>query len=251
MECFIWQQFSSNHSGSFTVVGKFTTDEEAAQAAEVLDQTLRQAAQWLFAQIDQMEETDGRALSKWATISPAEKELKEHYGINDDEPLYFIIASPTPTSWEQLLFVDALETYGDQNPQGYYELIKRMGGEAVIDWDMIDGWYMTKVRTVFSCTLPDASTAVDIEQELQKYGTDCMLEDDATYTIDNIDNVLYYDALVHTLEVNKETLHLTFAAHLSRMPKQIANIVNYLRQKQCTDIVYTVEEYHGYDDEDW
>jgi len=42
MKLFIWQQFASNHSGSYTVVGKFETPEAAQQATETLLEHLTQ-----------------------------------------------------------------------------------------------------------------------------------------------------------------------------------------------------------------
>ena len=37
----IWQQFSSNHSNDFTVVGKFAPENEAAKTAEMFNERPR------------------------------------------------------------------------------------------------------------------------------------------------------------------------------------------------------------------
>src|SRR5215467_11223655 len=46
MHILIWQQFSSNHSANFTVVGTFASSGEANKAAEALLVTLKTISDW-------------------------------------------------------------------------------------------------------------------------------------------------------------------------------------------------------------
>lgn len=92
MRVSIWQQFSSNHSGSFTVVGRFETEETAHEAANELGGVIRQIDEW-------HEDTANEAWYKQVAmndvppITPAEKDIQQKYAIE----------------WE----VQAVDWYGD------------------------------------------------------------------------------------------------------------------------------------------
>jgi hypothetical protein len=46
MKLSLWQQFSSNHSGSYTIVGAFDTPEVAQNAHRVIQQMMREIDTW-------------------------------------------------------------------------------------------------------------------------------------------------------------------------------------------------------------
>ncbi len=74
MKLSIWQQFSSNHSADFIVIGKFTTFQKAEEVAEIF---------WrMFAEI-----TDDRRQYKETpsiSLTPKEAEIKQKYNIQTE-----------------------------------------------------------------------------------------------------------------------------------------------------------------------
>lgn len=80
MKVSVWQQFSSNHSANFTVVGEF---ESPARAQAIADELLS-----ILTQIGQFWETlSPQEFNEWETridngdITPPEEILREQYGI--------------------------------------------------------------------------------------------------------------------------------------------------------------------------
>lgn len=60
MRISIWQQFSSNHSSGFTVVGEFATRSEAENAANKIREILYRLKDWHTAR-----RRDGRLVVEW------------------------------------------------------------------------------------------------------------------------------------------------------------------------------------------
>jgi hypothetical protein len=145
----IWQQFSSNHSGGFDIVGVFESAEAAAQAAAQLGEILRAIA---------------HARDEYAhyEASPTlvERMFSAEYGIewssysidwikmaSDNTPLNL-------TRLDQYLFISNLEidnTQLDSVPVG--ALIERLGGKALIGEEV--GMYSGDVIAFsITCTAP-------------------------------------------------------------------------------------------------
>src|SRR5579871_721435 len=72
MKVSIWQQFSSNHSGAYFVVGVFASDGEARRAENELKDILRTIDAWHRANPHAAENNDG-------TLFPPEREAAEKY----------------------------------------------------------------------------------------------------------------------------------------------------------------------------
>jgi hypothetical protein len=89
MRLTLWQQFSSNHSASFSVVGKFDTAEKAEQVAEELRGILHKILSW-------WQEHSFPAWGQSGAPSPIEIELSKQYnvqwcrhvGSESDEPTF-------------------------------------------------------------------------------------------------------------------------------------------------------------------
>src|SRR5579859_7611075 len=72
MRISIWQQFSSNHSASYTVVGEFQSVEAAQSAAETIRQIVKEAGDWTM---------KNRKLDV-KTPTPIEQEYARRYGFD-------------------------------------------------------------------------------------------------------------------------------------------------------------------------
>src|SRR5579863_2710451 len=78
MRISIWQQFSSNHSSDFTLVGEFRSVDDAQRAGDELRHILQTVVDWYVAhpEVDEARFTEGSCLP-----SPAEIEFAKQYGV--------------------------------------------------------------------------------------------------------------------------------------------------------------------------
>lgn len=74
MKLSIWQQFSSNHSADFVVIGKFTTLQKAEEVAEIFRR--------IFTEIT--EDRRKHIESGLETLTPREQEIKQQYQIQSE-----------------------------------------------------------------------------------------------------------------------------------------------------------------------
>src|SRR5687767_3760219 len=82
MKITLWQQFSSNHSASFTVVGKFPSAEAAQTAYTEIVHHLKQIKEW-------WEKLSTEEVDEWLAkvydhkvITPVEAALAQRYGVD-------------------------------------------------------------------------------------------------------------------------------------------------------------------------
>lgn len=242
MRVSIWQQFSSNHSAIFTVVGKFDSVERAKEIEALFTGILRNI---------------GLAVDH-STIppvpSPYEKELAEKYGIE----------WPHGIDW---VYFDHRD-----NNQFDYNYIHRFEDYVFVDWDTVSTWqgpsplkhlmakltdevhvycYMAGeedkiILTELKCKTPDSQTASDI------------CRDSITHFVDERDRDLirapweehveppYFDlecpvagTLGGKVEHHSESIHfveIPFYNTHHGLPALIA----YLMDKGCTEIEYSL-----------
>jgi hypothetical protein len=78
MKTSIWQQFSSNHSADFTLIGKFDTVEEAQAAAEIIRNFLTAVRDWYQENGD-----DHFDEAEYGPLTPPEKAFATQYDLSD------------------------------------------------------------------------------------------------------------------------------------------------------------------------
>jgi hypothetical protein len=153
MKCFIWQQFSSNHSSNFTVAGTFATPEEAAHAATTIRQFLETLYAWEMEHGD-----DGRRNN----ASP-QHEFARRYDISQYIDEQSSLIAEDVLQWERLVFVYDSNTW--DMPTAYYHLLERLGSvETVVGWDIEE-----HLRLWLACTAPDEATATHITDAVHAY----------------------------------------------------------------------------------
>src|SRR5688572_22745233 len=82
MKISIWQQFSSNHSSDFTVVGEFSSRVEAEHAADQIRSILKEITDWFDQHMDTPEMDEWLNNDNWMEEpSPIEKSIGDHYNI--------------------------------------------------------------------------------------------------------------------------------------------------------------------------
>src|SRR5690349_18626426 len=80
MRVTLWQQFSSNHSSHFTVVGEFPTPEAAQEAAQRLRAFFDEINAW-FEKPENVSLKERRDEGQLWAMSQPEREVSQQYGI--------------------------------------------------------------------------------------------------------------------------------------------------------------------------
>ena len=156
MKISLWQQFSSNHSADFTVVGVFQTIDEAKAAVTLLRDELVKIASWfedlankevISERIDRPDYTDRQLL-------PPEKELDAKYGTGftyapTDWLWYSDEADGAVVRFENIVFISnhltSFRTWSGKEP--FEKLMEAVGGTVGCDC------------MVVTCKVPSAETA--------------------------------------------------------------------------------------------
>jgi hypothetical protein len=149
MKCFIWQQFSSNHSTYFLVVGEFESVETAEAAAHTL--------QALLNRVEEQGHTP-QALHT-STTSPLEQAFFAQYQFDysPDEQI---------SRWERLVFVSQGEASQIHTP--YSQALQMLGCVSCgVEYrgDGNGGF----ISVWFTATAPDEATASQIADAVHAY----------------------------------------------------------------------------------
>ncbi len=111
MRISIWQQFASNHSNSFTVVGEFETVEAAQNAAEQLRQSLKPIIEWRMARAEEI----------WESFEPTpiEIEVGQKWGVEwliHHDWLEYEGSLNAIETFESYVIIGSGETWAGQEP---------------------------------------------------------------------------------------------------------------------------------------
>src|SRR5258707_909393 len=176
MRVSIWQQFSSNHSADFTVVGQFVSPERAEQVAEELRHILQTIGAWW----EQIGDWKAKAavdqqLRRKGDLTPPEKMFQAKYGVgwtsypgdNKSYPLdwaTFQGAAEGVQVYRNVVFVSPPgNTWAGAKP--FDAILKALGGGVASDVE--DDDFIELVVTI-SFTAPDEATAEAFAQRGSK-----------------------------------------------------------------------------------
>jgi hypothetical protein len=158
----LWQQFSSNHSGHFTVVGSFPSEAEAITAEEQFHTLFQAILAWKAIPENKASIEEQERISYSSSATPPEVDIAQKYSIEKpsqtidwldsdlDENLFRIGA-------DVLVNVE-FETW--QSPTLVQSLITALGG--ILKTQIRDHTYLTLHLT---CFFPDEASAQAILQE--------------------------------------------------------------------------------------
>jgi len=171
MRLSIWQQFSSNHSARFTVVGVFDTPEAAQKATDELNRLMKAIAQW-HTEPQYPERLEGRETGELPPPSDPELEFSQQHGIDWSD--YGIDWFWTDEAERSIIHVDTLVFINgpesDVGPGPADQLVEWLGGQALID-GTVDGYEgpFNRVTVDVSCFAPDIATAERVRKDFQDY----------------------------------------------------------------------------------
>jgi hypothetical protein len=172
MKISLWQQFSSNHSASFTVVGTFETPEAAYLAAEEIRRLLAGIVNYYADPehkpiLDQFW-NEGGVLS----LTPVEQEFAQKYGIDPEDWTYngagidWIVEAKDIDSavemWDEFVVVGNVgDTWLGAMPID--TLLNNMGGSIAVEHEWGRG-----LQVNVSCVAPDEATAAQFESTVRE-----------------------------------------------------------------------------------
>lgn len=176
MKITVWQQFSSNHSASFTVVGKFPSVEAAQKAEAEINDILQQIETWWENLSEADHELWLERVQEQRLVTPVETALAQNYGIEWqygldrhiwfwDEHYYNAVQN-----FEHFLFIQNpnLDDFW-REPQPFNYLLEKLGAEVAVFSDSSKNYPNTLLCIELSFLCPDELMAKLIEDEIRDY----------------------------------------------------------------------------------
>lgn len=170
MQLTLWQQFTSNHSSGYTVIGRFESADAAHKAGEQLRDILTQIATWHQAYYEQHGVYFG-AHHVPPPPTPIEEQLAQRYAIEWDWEQGVDWAKRTDEAPQQvrvsnqLVVISSLFTHYLEQP--FSALIEQMGGESFVATDPETA--EIQVLVTITCNAPDVETTNALKTVLEEY----------------------------------------------------------------------------------
>ncbi|MCL4876598.1 MAG: hypothetical protein KJ064_08070 [Anaerolineae bacterium] len=229
MNISIWQQFSSNHSAGFTLVGKFTSAEQAEQAATTLKEIIGQIAASNRARFETIEDFFN---FQPILLSPVERAVREQYEAEDwTHALDYAYEDNTDRHvkrYENLVFVGSvIDSNSVAKP--FDTILRKLGAKISGEEE--------QNRIFVSCLAPDETVARRLQQELVYRGNQEQIWVP-------IDTRLFH---IGQIEREEQQLHIIISGcWLSELNSSTFNflhkLVSYLKSAGCSDFTYSVGE---------
>jgi len=256
----IWQQWASNHSAAFTIMGKFQTAGEAQRVGSLLQDMLRQIAAWK----QQDRETKWQAYLATHQIqqpTPNNREAfdKEYYGselIPETTEIERRLAEQHNITWintvqyaedpaiaphavfvvDRVVIVaeDLIDYYTWTGFWPFEELMSKLGGEVALQFE-----FGGTIQVILRCVAPDETTAIRLFQEVEHQV--------AKYDTRSLDMIfiegLGFEGKLDWVpgSVTSEGLTITYTFEEWCYGRFFAGLIEYLRSNGCTSINYTFE----------
>jgi hypothetical protein len=245
MKLSLWQQFSSNHSASFSLVGHFKTAQEAENAATVIRGILEKIADWYKTHPEVEEEVRKGDL---VNPTPMEAELAKQYGLEKAWEFTVDWVNPKHPNqglqiFDKLVFLhNATETWVGAQP--FDELLKKLG--ATIETS-VEGITETEPVINLTCLAPDEQKAAEIVGKL--HSTRAHVTSDGEYTERLIklpgkhppyNGLIQNDgARIECTEIATSTLNFK-PVKLVHAAEFLPALVAYLESQGCKDFDFSI-----------
>ncbi len=216
MHISIWQQFSSNHSAGFCLVGTFQSAEFAVQVEEEIRQILVTTALW---------DEDKAISGRWQNaITPANLEFFAKYGIEWSHHIDWLLglqhAEHAIKTIDRAVFLADSPGYSPSsgaNP--FVDLMRALGADVITAEETA----MHSAYYTISCTAPDEDAVKAILADVERRKTT-----EASYLIKGITWFGFED-------ISHQGLQITFYDGYFQY-KDLFNLVQYLKALRCQNI---------------
>ncbi len=250
MRISIWQEFGSNNSARFTVVGIFESAEKASRAAAELMHMVKAVLDWYY------NPENAEALEKWEggplpPPSPVEIQFAQHYNVEWSEcSLDWLYLDPDGNgpvrAFENLVLIDGTESYLGSKPAD--ALIKKLGGEPLVDGSIIynsdtGGDDLTgEIRVSVSCVASDETAAQAIHEEITAYLNAAKQDHTRLYDTPWRSNAVgRLSSFEGTLRREGRKLIIENGSFF-HLADGFPYMIRYLQDKGCVDVGYTFTE---------
>lgn len=254
MRISIWQQFSSNHSANYDVVGTFASEKEAQQVAEKFKQIFLAIKNWWWNSGLSQDE-----FQRWfdhveiGQPTPIELELGEEYGIEWKHGLNWFSwvsweHSDLPISvFEKSVFIQNPHWYLWYGPQPLNQLMEIFGAEVAVAADECRTYPDTCLLTNLACLAPDEQKTQELYDLFQTQFTNYRNDtyENLTGLPFNCDPIFWEfvnpAARIFELEIEGAKLKfygLDFEIHQKWYWQPLKTFIQYLESHNCTEIQY-------------
>jgi hypothetical protein len=222
MRLSIWNQFSSNHSSSYLIVGRFNAVDKATQAQNTLHDIFTEINEWF-----ERPENEPFTHYGWSDPpTPIEAELIRKYNLETDNTMGLggddVRHSLSVQATDNLvhLYIDETTGLDEHYPLG--DLMLRMGAEHVIRAFAVDG--NEQVQYHLTCLI---SNETDCQTKIMDYLGDEYPEEEM-------------DRFEIIVEAQRLSLHLRL--DVTQVAENIPALHDILQSCGCTDIRWEVKE---------
>lgn len=173
MRISIWQQFSSNHSANFTVVGTFESQEKATTAAKELRDILDKIEMW-WELLTPEERYDWGSQTETSTLTPPEFEFSNQYKVvwpfsinwfhwHWDRDVSFI------SVFRNFILINNPHYHIWKGPQPIDGLMTQLGGDVAVEVSESQSYPNTFLLLDLTCVALDELMAELIADEVNDY----------------------------------------------------------------------------------
>jgi hypothetical protein len=243
MRLSIWQQFSSNHSASFTVLGVFDTPALAKQAETELQHMITTIENWHLGKPDRYPlAARGKKTQQRQDLTPPEYHFAEHYQIEWPQPVEWITHhDPGDLTLKLADNVVSLSSfnYAFQGPRPFDVLMAKMGGKVTLSTHSCVDYEDTDTHIVLNvtCTTADAEKAEWIDLVFQDY-RDMMVTDHAFYGWIDKETEEYWPAGIRYNQTERSGTQLAFKNMAVSDVGFLPDFIQYLKREGCNNVEF-------------
>ena len=245
MRLSIWQQWSSNHSSSLTLIGEFAERQHVEAAVRELAELLDEIREWHSEHYDEIDRAG--AETGIIPLTEPEAEFAQRKGIDfgSKSLLYWGFALPLPFRMDvqEIMGLDRLvimmpraEAAMD-DPRPLKALVQAYHPHQTI-MDFESGAPIWIARCTITCEAPDETTAREIFDDASPYLTlanEFKFGTTAWGWGTDRAGTAYGDVI-------RQTTQLIFHVHFLQFHTGLSSLLDHLRARGCSKISYTLKE---------
>ncbi len=241
MRVSIWQQFSSNHSGGFDLVGQFKTADDAETAYNIIREILNIIDDYYEEHLELQDQIGDYG---FIPATPPERELAQKYGLTNWLNSVDWIPGGYSGRYHNLVFLTSSEdTWLDASP--FDELLQKLG--AKIEQTLIDDIHFENqtIPTIsVTCRAPDEKKAAEICETLR---ADETRWGGRKYAVIKLpENRLLYDGAISYSGTYIQCSDMTTSTpsfgqrHTIHATEFLPELVKYLESQECKEFEFSV-----------